>query len=127
MAPPVDPKSLETQLLARGFKPDELAEPEGMPEQLVLSACATPGISYPDLMREPWFARQPRRCTLAFERLKRTGRIDFGHGFGEVWIAVEAIEQKKVMEAAVAEAAKKAASMAVALSKPPAVKQRSLF
>lgn len=118
--------SLEIQLRACGFKSHEIAEPEGMPEQLVLAACAEPGISYPDLMRESWFARQPRRFTLAFERLKRTGRINFGHGFGEVWIVAEAIEQKKAMEAAALEAANRAASMALAVSTPKS-KQRSLF
>ena len=116
----VDPKSLETQLRACGFKTEELAEPEGMPEQLVLSSCAAPGISYPDLMREPWFARQPRRCTLAFERLKRTGRINFGHGFGAVWVDSEAIEKRKAMAVALA----KHAAPPAATAKPV---QRSLF
>ena len=111
--------SLEIQLRACGFKSHEIAEPEGMPEQLVLAACAEPGISIRELMQERWYQQQPRRFELAFERLKRTGRINFGHGFGEVWIVAEAIEKRKAMEAAIAKHAAPPAA-----TKPV---QRSLF
>lgn len=68
---------LNKRLLACGFRRDEVAEPDRLPEQLILSHLVDTPSTAVELESQRWWKDRARRMDLAFHRLRASGQIEF--------------------------------------------------
>jgi hypothetical protein len=75
---------LNQRLSSYGFRLDELADRDRMPEQLILSHLADTPSTAVELESQRWWKDRARRFDLAFHRLRATGQIEFANALWRV-------------------------------------------
>ena len=81
---------LNNRLISYGFRRDELADKDRLPEQLILSHLAETPSTAPELESQRWWKDRARRMDLAFHRLRASQQIDFSGGR---WRASQTVER----------------------------------